>query len=115
MRRDLLEIAGVQCAHAVLGKKQQSAFLVHPGAVEFYYAFARMRLELPRRLLAARHPQHERRVFERSEDPLRAVLEEPAPPVVALEIAADKRSHRRIRYALALDQPLPAPIQREPA
>ncbi len=57
----------------------------------------------------------ERRVREADIDALRSVLEEPATLRVALVVAADELAKGRVADLLALDQPIPAAIERQPA
>jgi len=56
-----------------------------------------------------------RRVIERDIDTLRAVLENPATLTVVAVVAAEKLDDAGIGHARALQQPVTAAIQRQPA
>src|SRR5712664_1354228 len=57
----------------------------------------------------------QRRVGEPYVHALRAVLEKPAAARIGLVVAPDEFAQRRVADLLSLDQPVSAPVEREPA
>ena len=91
--------------------------VVDPRAADLRYRASRVGFDALRRAWI-RVPQqavNERRVIERNEHALRTILEKPAAALVVLVVAPDKIGDDRIRDALALDQPVAAPVERQPA
>src|SRR5262245_5019863 len=99
---------------AVLGFGDQDAVLVYPQATHAGNGLLVVGAQLERVTLAVDGAQHERRVLEVHEHALRAVLEVPAAALVAGVVAADELGDKRIGAALALQQPLPAPVEPQP-
>jgi hypothetical protein len=110
-QREGLQIPVIEQSGATRGVDQHRTFLVHVDAARRTGVGAGMSGEAA----VVFQAQHPGRALQTHENPLRAVLEEPAPALVAGVVAADEGLRGAVAHGLTLDQPAPAAIQPEPA
>src|SRR5688572_23177138 len=104
-----LEVPVIQQADPALAADQDRALVVE----ESLERLGRPPAMVEQALAFVVHDQ--RRVGKGHEDALRAVLEEPAPARVRGVVARDEFAQGPVADALALDQPVAAPVEVEPA
>ena len=110
-----IEILVMHEADTAIRLHQHRALLVDPRAEQGIGLFADVRGQVERRVQSVGQAINMGRVIQIDKHALRAILKIPAARIVMRVVAADKRLQCVVADGLALDQPVAAPVQREPA